>query len=275
MDELERCLLVKSEIFVYKIPPRQSARGYRAADWNLSNPDWTGRMRVMEKSKKVRLKLEDKGSGELFAACPVDAYPGPAIEAVTDSSRYFVIRIMDEGGRSAFIGIGFSDRSDSFDLNVALQDHFKGVKKEDEILKEDNTPKPQLDLAFKEGQTIKVNINIPKSEKTKIKSKGGATGMLLPPPPGGMGIKLPPAIDNNNKVPGTSNLTPLSSPVEARPVIGSSNLDLLCDLGGLEISPSPAPALAPAAVPSKPDDPWGDFATADCDAKSSGNWVQF
>ena len=84
---------------------------------------------------KDRLKLEDKGSGELFAACPVDAYPGPAVEAVTDSSRYFVIRIMDDGGRSAFIGIGFSDRSDSFDLNVALQDHFKGVKKEVEIQK--------------------------------------------------------------------------------------------------------------------------------------------
>ena len=65
----------------------------------------------------------------------MDAYPGPAVEAVTDSSRYFVIRIMDDGGRSAFIGIGFSDRSDSFDLNVALQDHFKGVKKEVEIQK--------------------------------------------------------------------------------------------------------------------------------------------
>jgi len=282
MDELERCLLVKPEVFVYKIPPRQSARGYRAADWTLSNPDWTGRMRVMEKSKKVRLKLEDRGSGELFAACPVEAYPGPAIEAVTDSSRYFVIRIMDDGGRSAFIGIGFSDRSDSFDLNVALQDHFKGVKKEDEILKEDTTSKPQLDLAFKEGQTIKVNINIPKSEKTKARSKGGATGMLLPPPPGGIGVKPPPSHDNNNTIPGTSNLTPLSSPVEARPVIGSSNIDLLCDLGGLgglEINPTPAPAtvpvLAPASVPSKADDPWGDFATAESDAKSSGNWVQF
>jgi len=274
MDELERCLLVKPEVFVYKIPPRQSARGYRAADWNLATPDWTGRMRVMEKNKKVRLKLEDKGNGELFAACPVEAYPGPAVEAVTDSSRYFVIKIMDEGGRSAFIGIGFSDRSDSFDLNVALQDHFKGVKKEDEILKEDETSKPQLDLAFKEGQTIKVNINIPKSDKAKARSKGSASGLLLPPPPGG-GVK--PALDNNNKAPGTSNLTPLSSPVEVnKPVIASSNVDLLCDLGGLGgLELNPSPVAAPANVPSKADDPWGDFATAESGAKPSGNWVQF
>ena len=95
--------------------------------------------------------------------------------ALTRLSRYFVIKIVDDNGRSAFIGIGFSDRSDSFDLNVALQDHFKGVTKEAEIAKasllgkirtkkyffqkpsqEDVGSKPQLDLAFKEGQTIKV-----------------------------------------------------------------------------------------------------------------------
>ena len=120
---------------MYKIPPRQSARGYRAADWSLTSPDWTGRLRIMEANKRVKLKLEDKNSGELFAACPVDAYPGPAVEAVTDSSRYFVIKIVDESGRSAYIGMGFSDRADSFDLNVTLQDHFQGVKKEEQISK--------------------------------------------------------------------------------------------------------------------------------------------
>jgi len=283
MDELERCLLVKQEAFVYKIPPRQSARGYRAADWNLSTPDWTGRMRVMEKNKKVRLKLEDRGSNELFAACPIDQYPGPAIEAVTDSSRYFVIKIVDEGGRSAFIGIGFSDRSDSFDLNVALQDHFKQVTKEDEISKEDLSHKPDLDLAFKAGQTIKVNINIPKSDKPKNKTKSGGGGLILPPPPGGA---RPPPV----QVPGSASLTPITSPVEAsRPVTGSSssNVDLLCDLGGLDLNP---PALATSStvnpsnnnnnnnnniVSSPSDDPWGDFTSAGVDTKSSGNWVQF
>ena len=147
---------------------------------------------------QVRLKLEDKGSGELFAACPVDAYPGSAVEAVTDSSRYFVIKIVDEGGRSAFIGMGFSDRADSFDLNVTLQDHFQGVKKEEKISQESHEPQPQLDLAFKEGQTIKVNINIPKSDKVKtarMKTGGG----ILPPPPAGM-IKPPPSTSSSASV---------------------------------------------------------------------------
>ena len=70
--------------------------------------------------------------------------------------------------------MGFADRSDSFDLNVALQDHFKGIKRDIEIAKENDVTSnsnglsqasgPKLDLAFKEGQTIR--INIPNSDKT-------------------------------------------------------------------------------------------------------------
>lgn len=39
--------------------------------------------------------------GELFAQAPVEQYPGIAVETVTDSSRYFVIRIQDGTGKRA------------------------------------------------------------------------------------------------------------------------------------------------------------------------------
>jgi hypothetical protein len=98
---------------------------FRAADWSLDAPDWTGRMRITGLGNKCTIKLEDKHSGELFAACPVESFPSPAVESVSDSARYFVIMIKDGNGRTAFIGIGFIDRSDSFDFNVTLQDFFK------------------------------------------------------------------------------------------------------------------------------------------------------
>jgi len=134
----------------------------RASDWKLDQPDWTGRLRITSKGKIAYIKLEDKVSGELFAQAPVEQYPGIAVETVTDSSRYFVIRIQDGTGRSAFIGIGFTDRGDAFDFNVSLQDHFKWVKQESEISKEsqDMDNRPKLDLGFKEGQTIKLSIGV-------------------------------------------------------------------------------------------------------------------
>ena len=144
-------------------------------------------MRLVAKGTQCNLKLEDKTTGALFANCPIETYPGVAIEAVSDSSRYFVIRVQDDNGRikhinlilflkivvnfvflysiyttgrSAFLGLGFGDRSDSFDLNVALQDHFKWVKNQEQIEKEKTQPKQELDLGFKEGETIKINMRI-------------------------------------------------------------------------------------------------------------------
>lgn len=37
-------------------------------------------------------------TGELFAQAPVKEYPGIAVETVSDSSRYFVLRIQDDSG---------------------------------------------------------------------------------------------------------------------------------------------------------------------------------
>lgn len=250
MEDYESVLLVKSEVFVYRIPARTSNRGYRAADWSLGTPDWTGRMRLVNRKQECILKLEDKTSGELFAKCPIDKYPGLAIEAVTDSSRYFVLRIQDEGGRAAFIGLGFGDRSDSFDLNVALQDHFKYVKKEEEAEKEkEDGVKPALDLGFKDGQTIKINMKITKKDgqegtnRPKPKAGGGGLG-LLPPPPGGVKLAPPP--------PGSANTTPSPS----GPSPPGSNLDLF---GG---SIAAAPNNSAAAAAGGGGDMWGDFASA-------------
>ncbi|XP_066587124.1 NECAP-like protein CG9132 [Prorops nasuta] len=196
METYESVLLVKSEVFVFKIPPRSTNRGYRAADWNLQEPSWTGRMRLVSQGDSIAIKLEDKVTGELFAKCPIEQYPGIAVEPVTDSSRYFVLRIQNDNGRSAFIGVGFLDRSDSFDLNVALQDHFKWLKNREQIEQEKEKPKQELDLRFKEGETIKINMKITKKDGSEVSSKSKQRtnpGLGLPPPPGSVKIAPPPA----------------------------------------------------------------------------------
>ncbi|XP_036394170.1 adaptin ear-binding coat-associated protein 1-like [Megalops cyprinoides] len=259
--EYESVLCVKPDVNVYRIPPRSSNRGYRAADWKLDAPDWTGRMRVTARGKVAYIKLEDKISGELFAQAPVEEYPGITVETVSDSSRYFVIRIQDDSGRSAFIGIGFGDRGDSFDFNVALQDHFKWVKQDNEIIKQSQAPDsgPKLDLGFKEGQTITLNIGqARKKEKPRPQSTGGFG--LLPPPPGGK-IAPPPSssgLSNHN----TESLT------------GDGSTGCL-----LELDSSNSNSM-PQSNPST--DLWGDFSTPASSLpppaqqqSSSSNWVQF
>lgn len=67
---------------------------------------------------------------------------------------------MEFSGRSANLGLGFGDRSDSFDLNVALQDHFKWVKNQEKIEQDNQAPKQEINLGFKEGETIKINMKI-------------------------------------------------------------------------------------------------------------------
>ncbi|XP_043264853.1 NECAP-like protein CG9132 isoform X1 [Colletes gigas] len=236
MDSYESVLLVKSEVFVFKIPPRSTNRGYRAADWNLQEPSWTGRMRLVSQGNLITIKLEDKVTGDLFAECPIEQYPGIAVEPVTDSSRYFVLRIQNDHGLSAFIGVGFLDRSDSFDLNVALQDHFKWLKKQEQIEKEKDEPKQELDLRFKEGETIKINMKITKKDGSEVTSKAkqrANPGIGLPPPPGGVKIAPPPA------------KTPTSSP--AHKPVQSQNQTTSSEWGEFASASQP-PAQQPPTI---------------------------
>ncbi|KAL4658522.1 adaptin ear-binding coat-associated protein 2-like [Arapaima gigas] len=248
-ETYESVICVKPEVHVYRIPPRATNRGYRAADWKLEEPAWSGRLRITAKGKVAFIKLEDKTSGELFAQAPVEQYPGSSVEAVTDSSRYFVVRIEDGNGRHAFIGLGFADRGDSFDFNVALQDHFKWVRQESELAKQEaaQSVAPKLDLGFKEGQTIKINIgNIKKKEQQSsgaAKSRPMGSG-LLPPPPGVKGGTFQPPLGVAKPV------APAQTP--------TANL---VDFEDSTSSAKPTPDL------------WGDFTTAA--SSSSKDVVQY
>lgn len=47
--------------------------------------------------------LPSRPAGELFAQAPVEDFPGITVETVSDSSRYFVLRIQDDNGEDVNI----------------------------------------------------------------------------------------------------------------------------------------------------------------------------
>ncbi|KAG6376306.1 adaptin ear-binding coat-associated protein 1 NECAP-1 [Boletus reticuloceps] len=173
-DEIVSVLYIAREISVYKIPALKANEGHRANDWgDLADPLWKGRLRVVEKAGKAVLLFEDSHIGRLilsdysvvFARADYDPMK-PSVDGVLDSSRYFVVRVEDSG-RKAYIGMGFAERTDSFDFNVALQDFTKRAKAAlnppslttDTSLKSPHIPPgPKKDYSLKEGQTFTISI---------------------------------------------------------------------------------------------------------------------
>lgn len=190
MADFESTLLVVNEVYAYRIPPRSSAAGYKAADWPDSNLIWRGRLVVVERGEICVIKLVTPNTGVVFAECPVT--PG-AVEGVLDSSRYFVLRIEDpRNGRHAFLGMGFQERSEAFDFNATLQDHDRRINDMKEMEKKRAEAGPAKDYSIPAGQTITVNLkSAPKTTSTTTShtassashTAGGFTG-FLPPPPG-------------------------------------------------------------------------------------------
>lgn len=129
-DALQRVLFVTRLVHVYSVPPLTSMKGYTAAEWTIPDPQtgrtrqiFSARLRVLETSVNNNVSadilLEDPENGTLFAAAPIT--DSNSVDYVTDSSRFFVLRVVGEG-RKALLGIGFEERSDAFDFGVALQE---------------------------------------------------------------------------------------------------------------------------------------------------------
>lgn len=57
--------VTKQQPTVYRLPPRTSNEGYKAADWNSSGGMlWRGRIRVVERGRACEIRLEDANTGE-------------------------------------------------------------------------------------------------------------------------------------------------------------------------------------------------------------------
>ena len=234
-ETIERVLFVTSKVHVYSIPPLSNNRGYEASTWTSppSREIFVAQLRIFEssspdsespskapKSKRasfhpplnVSVRLEDPSNGDLFAAAP---YTSPAVvEAAVDSSRFFTIRVEDESGRRAFLGLGFEERSEALDFSIALQEARKvlgiggtsqpgtpksastrdglaaksGGRGEVEEIKGQPTL-VHRDWSLKEGETLHIDIGGKKSgvrrdDGSDIGSSG-AGGKIEPPSGGG------------------------------------------------------------------------------------------
>ncbi|KAK7981860.1 hypothetical protein PG988_004098 [Apiospora saccharicola] len=183
-DAIQRILFIAPKVHVYNIPPMVPGKGHVAAGWTADGNKrqiFTARLRVLETAEavpgsngeddegeekvKTDVVLEDASNGQLFAAAPYTT--AAVVEPVSDSSRFFAVRVQDEEGRKASLGIGFEERSDAFDFSVALQEARKSLGWEQPQLNAtgggpkkaaDRKEEEKRDYSLKEGETITVNL---------------------------------------------------------------------------------------------------------------------
>jgi hypothetical protein len=202
-DAIQRVLFIASTVHIYNIPPLTSNKGYTAAQWTADNNKrqiFTARLRIIEtaiplpdgsgESLSTEILLEDPSTAELFAKAP---YTDPrAVEAVLDSSRFFAIRVVGDGGMKATLGIGFEERADSIDFGICLQECRKVLGMEP-ISKgkaaAEKAEEPKKDYGLKEGQTIRVDIGRRGRRKVDDEEPAAASGgdgnalFSIKPPP--------------------------------------------------------------------------------------------
>eukprot|EP01035_Chromulina_nebulosa_P030747 gene30747-40895_t len=160
--DYERTLLQLPQVYVFKIPVRKTADGHRASDWP-KDPAWTGKLKIVAKRRLAAIFLLDD-KNQIFAVCHVN--DDAAVERVLDSGRYFVLRITNDKGRHAFIGICFNERNDAFDFNVALAEFKAECDREAQAAAASSS---SAGAAAGEGLAALKDLSIKDGEKIKIK----------------------------------------------------------------------------------------------------------
>lgn len=201
---IQRIVFLTPNVHVYGIPPISSNKGFSAGSWTsptqpTAQQIFTARLRIIETSIDGKIKadivLEDGSNGELFAAAPYTS--SAVVQQANDSSRFFAVRVVGEGGMKATLGIGFEDRSPAMDFNIALAEMRKvmweggsssssrgsGTGKGHTV---DETSKQ--DFSLKEGEKIYIQVGsrglrAAPTEDSGNQNDGAALFSIAPPPP--------------------------------------------------------------------------------------------
>lgn len=190
--------------------------GHRASDWP-KDPTWTGKVKIISRGRVCSIILLDNDN-KIFAVCY--ASEDGAVERTLDSGRYFVLRITNQQGRHAFIGIAFNERNDAFDFNVTLSEFKNEIEREDQANKltlESTSAivQPLKDMSLKDGEKIKIKlISSNKKKNDENPSTIGNKLTLLPPPRGGGATaSIAPTASTISSTINNSNTIKTSSPV--------------------------------------------------------------
>lgn len=266
-EAIQRILHISPKVHVYRIPPLTSTKGFNAATWT-QNPDdqiFTARLRIIETAIPppagsnaeekvfVHILLEDPSKGELFAAAP---YTSPsAVEQAQDSSRFFAIRVVGDGGKMrATLGMGFEERPDAFDFSVSLQDVRKtlgmdgaapagagqrALGRRGPPVPPKKVEEPKRDFSLKEGEMITINIGGKGRRTTAPKADEGASAgeglfSIAPPPEVGKPFLPPP--------PSAADVRAGKSPFTVAPP--PSAMDVRASMGGKSQQPMQQPQLS-------------------------------
>ncbi|KAJ4904940.1 Adaptin ear-binding coat-associated protein 1 NECAP-1 [Raphanus sativus] len=266
-EALEIPLFQVPECYVYLIPPRKSAASYRADEWDVNKWAWEGALKVVSKGEECIIKLVDKTTGELYAQAFLRDGELHPVEAVIDSSRYFVLRVEENiGGRArhAFIGLGFRERTEAYDFQAALHDHMKYLnkKKTAEEMEQHFQHTSSVDYSLKEGETIVLQLKNMSEKDTKSKvveksltnlsleDKGKSIETTIPP-------IIPPPPPPGPLSPAT---TAQKSPSSLSFQRSSEQQDL--DTKREEVEKKEDQEATETGVEDAPDDDFGDFQAA-------------
>ena len=195
-SDQESTLLVTRLVHVYRVPPRQGSASYSCSSWLVNDKIFSGRLVVVERGSMCVVKLvscaatpgrDQSQPDELFAECPILlGQRSVAVEPVSDSSRYFVIRLQqrgDAGDRQAFVGLGFDEREEAFDFMAALLDHEKQQRSRVESEERQKVAGPSTDYSLQSPITLNVGFAKKSSPPAPPRAPSASVPLRISPPP--------------------------------------------------------------------------------------------